>query len=241
MHLLDVTLRRDPPPLERRLYFHLYGFLGARSAHSRFGSDSYIDAKRLACRCWSQMDPLRPFWLPRGIKLLSAATAAPANVYLIAPRSQFRFLSSLQLPFICNANHMSCWYFWFLCHSSSFLLSLISVLLPPFCFSLDYDFGDIFPVLQSLPSADWEGGTLVNPSPFLCPHPSCHVLVYANAYRTLGIPKLLLTLSKHSWLSGSGPSRQVVIQISWAFCFIYLSSGIMRPNDVTLHLFWDLY
>lgn len=27
---------------------------------------------------------------------------------------------------------------------------------------LDYDFGDIFPVLQSLPSADWEGGTLVN-------------------------------------------------------------------------------
>lgn len=29
--------------------------------------------------------------------------------------------------------------------------------------SEDYDFGDIFPVLQSLPSADWEGGTLVNP------------------------------------------------------------------------------
>lgn len=23
---------------------------------------------------------------------------------------------------------------------------------------VDYDFGDIFPVLQSLPSADWEGG-----------------------------------------------------------------------------------
>uniref|UniRef100_A0A3B4TE31 Pleckstrin homology domain-containing family M member 2 n=1 Tax=Seriola dumerili TaxID=41447 RepID=A0A3B4TE31_SERDU len=31
--------------------------------------------------------------------------------------------------------------------------------------SEDYDFGDIFPVLQSLPSADWEGGTLVNPPP----------------------------------------------------------------------------
>uniref|UniRef100_A0A665X5R2 Pleckstrin homology domain-containing family M member 2 n=1 Tax=Echeneis naucrates TaxID=173247 RepID=A0A665X5R2_ECHNA len=33
--------------------------------------------------------------------------------------------------------------------------------------SEDYDFGDIFPVLQSLPSADWEGGTLVNPSPLI--------------------------------------------------------------------------
>lgn len=31
---------------------------------------------------------------------------------------------------------------------------------------LDYDFGDIFPVLQSLPSADWEGGAwLFPPSP----------------------------------------------------------------------------
>uniref|UniRef100_A0A8D3A8M5 Pleckstrin homology domain-containing family M member 2 n=1 Tax=Scophthalmus maximus TaxID=52904 RepID=A0A8D3A8M5_SCOMX len=38
--------------------------------------------------------------------------------------------------------------------------------------SEDYDFGDIFPVLQSLPSADWEGGTLVNPS--LSSHQSAH-------------------------------------------------------------------
>uniref|UniRef100_A0A3Q3J199 Pleckstrin homology domain-containing family M member 2 n=1 Tax=Monopterus albus TaxID=43700 RepID=A0A3Q3J199_MONAL len=38
--------------------------------------------------------------------------------------------------------------------------------------SEDYDFGDIFPVLQSLPSADWGGGTLVNP--FLSSHLSPH-------------------------------------------------------------------
>lgn len=39
----------------------------------------------------------------------------------------------------------------------------IDDLISPF---LDYDFGDIFPVLQSLPSADWEGGTwLFPPSP----------------------------------------------------------------------------
>uniref|UniRef100_A0AAQ4RGU4 Pleckstrin homology domain-containing family M member 2 n=1 Tax=Gasterosteus aculeatus aculeatus TaxID=481459 RepID=A0AAQ4RGU4_GASAC len=42
--------------------------------------------------------------------------------------------------------------------------------------SEDYDFGDIFPVLRSLPSADWEGGTLVNPSPSspLAPHSPTH-------------------------------------------------------------------
>lgn len=61
-------------------------------------------------------------------------------------------------------------------------------------FFLDYDFGDIFPVLQSLPSADWEGGTLVNPSPFLSsPPPPAMSWFFANAYRTLVIPKLLLT------------------------------------------------
>uniref|UniRef100_A0A8C4EQS0 Pleckstrin homology domain-containing family M member 2 n=1 Tax=Dicentrarchus labrax TaxID=13489 RepID=A0A8C4EQS0_DICLA len=36
--------------------------------------------------------------------------------------------------------------------------------------SEDYDFGDIFPVLQSLPSADWEGGTLVKVAAHLSPH-----------------------------------------------------------------------
>ena len=38
--------------------------------------------------------------------------------------------------------------------SLSGLPVLMLSLIPPF---LDYDFGDIFPVLQ--PSADWEGGT----------------------------------------------------------------------------------
>lgn len=37
-------------------------------------------------------------------------------------------------------------------------------LIPPF---LDYDFGDIFPVLQSMPSADWEGGTWLFPTPIM--------------------------------------------------------------------------
>uniref|UniRef100_A0A8C9REH1 Pleckstrin homology domain-containing family M member 2 n=1 Tax=Scleropages formosus TaxID=113540 RepID=A0A8C9REH1_SCLFO len=34
--------------------------------------------------------------------------------------------------------------------------------------SEDYDFGDIFPVLQSMPSADWEEGDLTDPTS--CPH-----------------------------------------------------------------------
>lgn len=32
---------------------------------------------------------------------------------------------------------------------------------------VDYDFGDIFPVLQSMPSADWEGGTWLFPTPIM--------------------------------------------------------------------------
>ncbi|KAJ8260205.1 hypothetical protein GJAV_G00178320 [Gymnothorax javanicus] len=34
--------------------------------------------------------------------------------------------------------------------------------------SEDYDFGDLFPVLQSLPSADWEEGDLTDPAPCPC-------------------------------------------------------------------------
>lgn len=60
---------------------------------------------------------------------------------------------------------------------------------------LDYDFGDIFPVLQSLPSADWEGGTLVKRPPpndlsfrlSVCPIWHDHATVHAYAYCTLGI------------------------------------------------------
>lgn len=65
---LYVALRCDPPPLERSFIFSCVVCSDLRSAHSRFGSRSYIDAKRLACRCWSQMDPLRPFWLLRCTK-----------------------------------------------------------------------------------------------------------------------------------------------------------------------------
>lgn len=64
-----------------------------------------------------------------------------------------------------------------LLHLTLILLSLLF---------LDYDFGDIFPVLQSLPSADWEGGTLVNPSLY-----HDHYTVYGYAYCMLGTSLLL--------------------------------------------------
>lgn len=60
----------------------------------------------------------------------------------------------------------------YLLHLTLILLSLLF---------LDYDFGDIFPVLQSLPSADWEGGTLVNPSLYYGLY-----TVYGYAYCMLG-------------------------------------------------------
>ena len=91
----------------------------------------------------------------------------------------FRF-SSLPTLFFCFSSvllfHITIyhvilvWLFLYHCLSISSLLSplhlslMISML--SFLFFLDYDFGDIFPVLQSLPSADWEGGTLVNHSPY---------------------------------------------------------------------------
>lgn len=34
----------------------------------------------------------------------------------------------------------------------------------PSFFFVDYDFGDIFPMLQSMPNADWEGGTWLFPT-----------------------------------------------------------------------------
>lgn len=51
-----------------------------------------------------------------------------------------------------------------------FFHSLLSLFFPVYWWVLflpllDYDFGDIFPVLQSLPSADWEGGTWLFPPP----------------------------------------------------------------------------
>lgn len=59
-------------------------------------------------------------------------------------------------------------------------LSLLHLTLILSLLFLDYDFGDIFPMLQSLPSADWEGGTLVNPSP------SYHLLIYHSHYTVYG-------------------------------------------------------
>ncbi|TNM86360.1 hypothetical protein fugu_006590 [Takifugu bimaculatus] len=52
--------------------------------------------------------------------------------------------------------------------------------------SEDYDFGDIFPVLQSLPSADWEGRTSVNPSP------SSYLLIYHGHYTVYGYAYCML-------------------------------------------------
>lgn len=63
-------------------------------------------------------------------------------------------------------------------HLPLFTPSHSNLVVPPF---LDYDFGDIFPVLQSLPSADWEGGTLVNPSLY-----HGHYTFYGYAYCMLG-------------------------------------------------------
>lgn len=86
------------------------------------------------------------------------------------------------LPLFCT--HLnSCSFLILLSYLSLLHLTLILLSL----LFLDYDFGDIFPVLQSLPSADWEGGTLVNPSPssyHLIYHG--HYTVYGYAYCMLG-------------------------------------------------------
>lgn len=129
----------------------------------------------------------------------------------------------LQLPFYCNANHVLFIFLISLPFSPPSLLSDSNLHRFP-SFFLDYDFGDIFPVLQSLPSADWEGGTLVNPSPFLSTPPPlpCHGL--PSCLLHAGYFKAATNESKRSWLSGSGLSRKVVIQLDFLCYLIYLSS-----------------
>lgn len=68
--------------------------------------------------------------------------------------------------FSCFTFHVSCYFTvslsfiqTHLSFVSSVRLFLIFNVIPPFLFFvLDYDFGDMFPVLQSLPSSNWEGG-----------------------------------------------------------------------------------
>lgn len=108
--------------------------------------------------------------------------------------------------------HSFCYFtFYILCLTVSVPLTLSPSVLnslhfnveryPSCFFILDYDFGDMFPVLQSLPSADWEGGTLVNPllsisipcslSHFtLFQHVFVHCLCF-NAFLVLKVIKLL--------------------------------------------------
>lgn len=220
--------RDPPPERQLNFQLYdLIGPQQSASAHSRFGTDSRIDVKLVVCRCRSQMDPLRPFLLAKetvvhyikwaiwhaethACRVFSAGWLQHlVNVCPIAPlsvQSQFLFFFSSHsffflLPsfFLFYTHHMSCCFFISLPFSllSPLHLTLIFAVLPPFFF-LDYDFGDIFPVLQSLPSADWEGGTLVNPSPAFCIPPSAmFATVYAYAFCMLDILKPLL-MRKHT-------------------------------------------
>lgn len=56
---LDVTLICDPPPPGTAASFSSCVVCSElRSAHSRLGWRSRIDAKRSVCRCWGQMDQI---------------------------------------------------------------------------------------------------------------------------------------------------------------------------------------
>lgn len=111
----------------------------------------------LACRCHLSLNIVI-----RVIAALSISHSHPTKHQASSPF--FSLVFRIDSVILCSTYHVVLLFLW---HWLS-LLSPVST--PPLsnveCYSLlflDYDFGDIFPVLQSLPSADWEGGTLVNP------------------------------------------------------------------------------
>lgn len=80
-------------------------------------------------------------------------------------------------------------------------------------------------MLQSLPSADWEGGTYVNPSPAFCIPPSAmFATVYAYASCMLDILKPLLmrkhTVNKRTVTKGREKEIDLIPKNSFCFSLV---------------------
>lgn len=120
--------------------------------------------------------------------------------------------------------HIHLPFFFFVCHPpflSGHFFCLMLHLIPPF---LDYDFGDIFPVLQSMPSADWEGGTWLFPIPIMSsslPVPRSKSLTILHAHFPMDLAK---GACLHSFVLSLiiGPP----IKISWVLLCFQLSKKL---------------